>query len=96
VLGALVASTSSGVHDPYQYGLYIYCFFCLVAYSLLTPTFAFIHVAEREHYVKYLLKVSGCRPLPYWVGTFLADVVLAILIWGLMIGIAFLSLKDPT
>jgi hypothetical protein len=62
----------------------------------MTTTFAFTHVAEREHNVKYLLKVSGCRPYPYWIGTFLADGVLAIIIWGIMMAIGLIFLKDST
>ena len=85
MLGAVVARSYES-----QIGLLIYCFFCLVAYCMLTTTFAFSHVTEKEHNVKYLLKVSGCRFFPYWIGTFLADSILAIVIWGLMIGIGLL------
>ena len=30
-------------------------------------------VHEREYKLKYVLNVMGCRPLPYWVGTFAFD-----------------------
>jgi len=94
-LGAMVGRgyQDSEYDGSSSIGLTFYCYYCLVAYCLLTTTFAFTHVAEKEHNVKYLLKVSGGRPHPYWIGTFLADGILGLIIWGLMMVIGLIFLK---
>jgi len=32
-------------------------------------------VLEKEFHLKYILNVMGCRPLPYWLGTFIFDYI---------------------
>jgi len=45
------------------------------AYCLNSTVYASLPVFEREKKIKYVLKTMGCRTLPYWLGTFLFDLI---------------------
>ena len=45
----------------------------VLAYCFSTSNFCGTLVMERELKLKYALNVMGCRPLPYWLGTFIFD-----------------------
>lgn len=47
--------------------------FIVQAYCINSSVFINTPVLEKEFSLKYILNVMGCRPLPYWLGTFIFD-----------------------
>lgn len=52
--------------------------YTLLGFSLSSSIYMFLIVKEKQDNVKYMLKVMGCRTLPYWVGSFVADAIIAL------------------
>lgn len=54
--------------------------FISTGYSLNTATYCAFPVFEREDKVRYVMNTMGLRVIPYWVGTFLFDFLVAMII----------------
>jgi len=54
----------------------VFTMFSLMGFMLNTVFYTSFPVWEREQNIKYLLRTMGLQPLPYWLGTFLFDILL--------------------
>lgn len=54
--------------------------YTVLGFSLSSSIYMFIIVKEKQEHVKYMLKVMGCRNVPYWVGSFVADAIIAVFV----------------
>mmetsp|Transcript_145344 Transcript_145344/g.205741 ORF Transcript_145344/g.205741 Transcript_145344/m.205741 type:complete len:85 (-) Transcript_145344:134-388(-) len=56
-----------------------------LAFGFSTTSYSGNVVYEREKKLKYALNVMGCRVVPYWVGTFMFDYLMYLVVATLFI-----------
>ncbi|CAD8134445.1 unnamed protein product [Paramecium octaurelia] len=59
--------------DTKVFRMIFFSIFAIIALCFNSSLFIMQPVLERETNLKYALVAMGCRPLPYWFGTFLFD-----------------------
>jgi ATP-binding cassette, subfamily A (ABC1), member 3 len=45
----------------------------VIGYSLNSSVYILTPSLEKEHDLRYILRVMGCKSVPYWLGTFSFD-----------------------
>ena len=60
-------------------------FYVSLGYGINSSIYCGFPVWEREHKLRYALKVMGCREFPYWLGTFAFDLVIGLILYIFLI-----------
>lgn len=64
--------------------------FEVIAFLFVTPNIAGTVVLEREQKQKYALNVMGLQTIPYWLGTFLFDYAMSLVIFFVFLILTFI------
>jgi len=60
-----------------------------MAFALNSSVYCGFPVREREIKLKYALKVMGCRTVPYWLGTYIFDMIIITMLMLMLTGLVY-------